>query len=180
MLKGAAMEKKRVIMDEKAVGRAVARISYEITERNKGTEDICIIGIISRGAPIGRRIADKLKELEKNDVPFGTLDITPYRDDVSEEVGDEKTDIPFSVTDKKVILVDDVIFTGRSVRAAIDAIIKRGRPRSIQLAVLVDRGHRELPIRPDYVGKNLPTSHSEEIKVSVTELDGFDSVALYG
>ncbi len=180
MLKGAAMEKKRVIMDEKAVGRAVARISYEITERNKGTEDICIIGIISRGAPIGRRIADKLKELEKNDVPFGTLDITPYRDDVSEEVGDEKTDIPFSVTDKKVILVDDVIFTGRSVRAAIDAIIKRGRPRSIQLAVLVDRGHRELPIRPDYVGKNLPTSHSEEIKVSVTELDGCDSVALYG
>jgi len=180
LLKGAAMEKKRVIMDEKAVGRAVARISYEITERNKGTEDICIIGIISRGAPIGRRIADKLKELEKNDVPFGTLDITPYRDDVSEEVGDEKTDIPFSVTDKKVILVDDVIFTGRSVRAAIDAIIKRGRPRSIQLAVLVDRGHRELPIRPDYVGKNLPTSHSEEIKVSVTELDGCDSVALYG
>ena len=174
------MEKKRVIMDEKAVGRAVARISYEITERNKGTEDICIIGIISRGAPIGRRIADKLKELEKNDVPFGTLDITPYRDDVSEEVGDEKTDIPFSVTDKKVILVDDVIFTGRSVRAAIDAIIKRGRPRSIQLAVLVDRGHRELPIRPDYVGKNLPTSHSEEIKVSVTELDGCDSVVLYG
>lgn len=180
MLKGAAMEKKRVIMDEKAVGRAVARISYEITERNKGTEDICIIGIISRGAPIGRRIADKLKELEKNDVPFGTLDITPYRDDVSEEVGDEKTDIPFSVTDKKVILVDDVIFTGRSVREAINAIIKRGRPRSIQLAVLVDRGHRELPIRPDYVGKNLPTSHSEEIKVSVTELDGCDSVALYG
>ena len=174
------MEKKRVIMDEKAVGRAVARISYEITERNKGTEDICIIGIISRGAPIGRRIADKLKELEKNDVPFGTLDITPYRDDVSEEVGDEKTDIPFSVTDKKVILVDDVIFTGRSVREAINAIIKRGRPRSIQLAVLVDRGHRELPIRPDYVGKNLPTSHSEEIKVSVTELDGCDSVALYG
>ena len=179
-MKGVPMEQKRVIMDEKAVGRAVARISYEITERNKGTEGICIIGIISRGAPLGRRIADKLKELEKNDVPFGTLDITPYRDDVSEAVGDEKTDIPFSVTDKKVILVDDVIFTGRSVRAAIDAIIKRGRPRSIQLAVLVDRGHRELPIRPDYVGKNLPTSHSEKIKVSVTELDGTDSVALYG
>ena len=174
------MEKKRIIMDDKAVGRAVARISYEITERNKGTEDICIIGRISRGAPLGRRIADKLKELEKNDVPFGTLDITPYRDDVSETVGDEKTDIPFSVTDKKVILVDDVIFTGRSARAAIDAVIKRGRPRSVQLAVLVDRGHRELPIRPDYVGKNLPTSHSEKIKVSVTELDGLDSVALYG
>ena len=160
------MEKKHVIMDDVAVGRAVARISYEIIERNKGVENICVVGIISRGAPIGRRIADKLGELEHADVPFGTLDITP--------------DISFSVTDKNVVIVDDVIFTGRSVRAAIDAIIKRGRPRSIQLAVLIDRGHRELPIRPDYVGKNLPTSHSEKVKVSVTELDGCDSVAIYG
>lgn len=174
------MEKKRTIMDDAAVGRAVARISYEIIERNKGTENLCIIGIISRGAPIGRRIAEKLKELENADVPFGTLDITPYRDDVTGDIESEKTDIPFSVTEKNVIIVDDVIFTGRSARAAIDAIIKRGRPRSVQLAVLVDRGHRELPIRPDYVGKNLPTSHSEEVKVSVTELDGSDSVALYG
>ncbi|MCR5708058.1 pyrimidine operon attenuation protein / uracil phosphoribosyltransferase [Ruminococcus sp. YRD2003] len=174
------MEKKHVIMDDAAVSRAVARISYEIIERNKGVENICVVGIISRGAPIGRRIADKLGELEHADVPFGTLDITPYRDDVSETTGDEATDIPFSVTDKNVIIVDDVIFTGRSVRAAIDAIIKRGRPRSIQLAVLIDRGHRELPIRPDYVGKNLPTSHSEKVKVSVTELDGCDSVAIYG
>ncbi|MBR4362019.1 MAG: bifunctional pyr operon transcriptional regulator/uracil phosphoribosyltransferase PyrR [Ruminococcus sp.] len=174
------MEKKHTIMDDAAVGRAVARISYEIIERNKGTDDICIVGIISRGAPIGRRIADKLEELEHAKIPFGTLDITPYRDDVAEGTDAESSDIPFPVTDKNVIIVDDVIFTGRSVRAAIDAIIKRGRPRSIQLAVLIDRGHRELPIRPDYVGKNLPTSHNEVVKVSVTELDGFDSVAIYG
>ena len=166
------MEKKHIIMDDAAVGRAVARISYEIIERNKGVENICVVGIISRGAPIGK--------LEKAEVPFGTLDITPYRDDVSGTVDTDATDIPFSVTDKNVIIVDDVIFTGRSVRAAIDAIIKRGRPRTIQLAVLVDRGHRELPIRPDYVGKNLPTSHNEKVKVSVTELDGCDSVAIYG
>ncbi|MBR3422766.1 MAG: bifunctional pyr operon transcriptional regulator/uracil phosphoribosyltransferase PyrR [Ruminococcus sp.] len=174
------MEKKHIIMDDAAVGRAVARISYEIIERNKGVENICVVGIISRGAPIGKRIAEKLGELEKAEVPFGTLDITPYRDDVSGTVDTDATDIPFSVTDKNVIIVDDVIFTGRSVRAAIDAIIKRGRPRTIQLAVLVDRGHRELPIRPDYVGKNLPTSHNEKVKVSVTELDGCDSVAIYG
>ena len=168
------MEKKHIIMDDAAVGRAVARISYEIIERNKGVENICVVGIISRGAPIGKRIAEKLGELEKAEVPFGTLDITPYRDDVSGIVDTDATDIPFSVTDKNVIIVDDVIFTGRSVRAAIDAIIKRGRPRTIQLAVLVDRG------RPDYVGKNLPTSHNEKVKVSVTELDGCDSVAIYG
>lgn len=173
------MEEKRIIMDEKAVGRAIARISYEIIEHNKGTDDLCIIGIISRGAPIGKRIADKLRELENSDVPFGTLDITPYRDDKTAEINEESTDIPFSVADRNIVLVDDVLFTGRSARAAIDAIIKRGRPRSVQLAVLVDRGHRELPIRPDYVGKNLPTSHSEVVKVYVTETDGIDCVALY-
>ncbi|HRU98968.1 MAG TPA: bifunctional pyr operon transcriptional regulator/uracil phosphoribosyltransferase PyrR [Ruminococcus sp.] len=173
------MEEKRIIMDDKAVGRAIARISYEIIERNKGTDDICIVGILSRGAPLGKRIAAKLMELENNDVPFGTLDITPYRDDKTDDIPQDETDISFPVRDKNVIIVDDVIFTGRSVRAAIDALIKRGRPRSIQLAVLVDRGHRELPIRPDYVGKNLPTSHSEVVKVSVTELDGSDSVAIF-
>lgn len=173
------MEEKRIIMDEKAVGRAIARISYEIIEHNKGTDDLCIIGIISRGAPIAKRIAAKLNELEKADIPFGTLDITPYRDDKKADIPDESTDIPFSVADRNVVIVDDVLFTGRSARAAIDAIIKRGRPRSIQLAVLVDRGHRELPIRPDYVGKNLPTSHSEVVKVSVTETDGIDCVALF-
>ena len=173
------MEEKRIILDDKAVGRAIARIAYEIIERNKGTEDLCVVGILSRGAPIGRRIAEKLTELEKNEVSFVTLDITPYRDDMKEGAGEEQTSIPFSIKDKNVVLVDDVIFTGRSVRAAIDAVMRRGRPRSIQLAVLVDRGHRELPIRPDYVGKNLPTSHSEVVKVSVTELDGCDSVAIF-
>jgi bifunctional protein pyrR len=167
-------------MDEQAMCRAAARISYEIIERNKGIQDLCVIGILSRGVPIGKRISDKLSELEKNDVPFGSLDITPYRDDSRTGADEEKTDIPFDIKDKNVVLVDDVIFTGRSSRAAIDALIKRGRPRSIQLAVLVDRGHRELPIRPDYVGKNLPTSHSEEVQVFVKELDGIDSVIIKG
>lgn len=173
------MESKRVIMDDKAVQRAIARISYEIIEHNKGAEELCIVGIFSRGVPIGRRIAKKLSELEKTDVPFGSLDITPYRDDSRPEKNAGETDIPFDITDKKIVIVDDVIFTGRSSRAAIDALIKRGRPRSIQLAVLVDRGHREIPIRPDYVGKNLPTSHSEVVKVSVEELDGSDAVAIF-
>ncbi len=173
------MEQKRIIMDDKAIARAIARISYEIIERNKGTEDLCVVGIFSRGVPLGKRIADKLSELEKNEVPFGALDITPYRDDSKHGGADERTDIPFDITDKNVVIVDDVIFTGRSSRAAIDALIKRGRPRSIQLAVLVDRGHRELPIRPDYVGKNLPTSHSEVVKVSAMEIDGSDGVAIY-
>lgn len=173
------MEQKRIIMDDKAIARAIARISYEIIERNKGTEDLCVVGIFSRGVPLGKRIADKLSELEKNEVPFGALDITPYRDDSKQGGVAEKTDIPFDITDKNVVIVDDVIFTGRSSRAAIDALIKRGRPRSIQLAVLVDRGHRELPIRPDYVGKNLPTSHSEVVKVSAMEIDGSDGVAIY-
>ena len=180
MLKGEqCMESKRIIMDDKAVQRAIARISYEIIERNKGTEDLCIVGILSRGVPIGRRISEKLSELEKNRVPFGSLDITPYRDDSKSAGEDEKTDIPFDITDKNVVIVDDVIFTGRSSRAALDALIKRGRPRSIQLAVLIDRGHRELPIRPDYVGKNIPTSHSEVVSVMVNEFDGKTGVALY-
>ena len=173
------MESKRVIMDDKAVQRAIARISYEIIERNKGTEALCVVGVFSRGVPIGKRIAAKLSELEKNTVPFGALDITPYRDDSKSCVDNEKTDIPFDITDKNIVIVDDVIFTGRSSRAAIDALIKRGRPRSIQLAVLIDRGHRELPIRPDYVGKNLPTSHSEVVRVFVEETDGRDGVAIY-
>ena len=179
-LKGALLlEQKRIIMDEKAMSRAIARISYEIVERNKGTESLIIVGIHSRGVPIARRIADKLSELENTNVPFGTLDITPYRDDRTSSEHNEQTNIPFDITDMNVVLVDDVLFTGRSARAALDALIKRGRPKTIQLAVLVDRGHRELPIRPDYVGKNMPTSHSEEVRVSVTEIDGSDSVAIY-
>lgn len=168
-----------MIMDEKAMQRAIARISYEIIEHNKGAEDICVVGILSRGVTIGKRIAEKLGELEKVRVPFGQLDITPYRDDISGIGEAECTDIPFDVRDRNVIIVDDVIFTGRSSRAALEAIIKRGRPRSVQLAVLIDRGHRELPIRPDYVGKNLPTSHSEVVKVYVRELDGSDGVAIF-
>jgi pyrimidine operon attenuation protein/uracil phosphoribosyltransferase len=174
------LEKKRMIMDDKAMQRAIARISYEMIEHNKGAEGLCIIGIFSRGVSIGKRIADKLSELENVSVPFGKLDITPYRDDITGGSPEDRTDIPFSVKDRNVIIVDDVIFTGRSARAALEAIMKRGRPRSVQLAVLIDRGHRELPIRPDYVGKNLPTSHSEVVKVSVNELDGSDGVAIFG
>ncbi len=159
--------------------RAITRISYEILEHNKGVENLCVVGVFSRGAVLARRIADKLSELEKTQVPFGAIDITPYRDDIVAADHDEKTDIPFEVRDKRVVLVDDVIFTGRSSRAAIEALIKRGRPQSIQLAVLVDRGHRELPIRPDYIGKNLPTSKNEIVKVSVEERDGSDFVAIY-
>lgn len=173
------MNEKRIIMDEKAMQRAIARISYEILEHNKGAENLCVVGILTRGAVIGKRIADKLSELEKVKVPFGTIDITPYRDDIVIPEHIEKTDIPFEVKNKKAVIVDDVIFTGRSSRAALDALIKRGRPQSIQLAVLVDRGHRELPIRPDYVGKNLPTARNELVKVSVSESDGSDFVAIY-
>lgn len=166
-------------MDEKAMQRAIARISYEIIEHNKGAEALCIVGIISRGVTIGKRIAEKISELEGIDVPFGQIDITPYRDDKAPGGNAELTDMPFDVRDRNVIIVDDVIFTGRSSRAALEAIIKRGRPRSVQLAVLIDRGHRELPIRPDYVGKNLPTSHSEKVKVSVMEIDGCDAVSIF-
>lgn len=166
-------------MDEAAMHRAMARISYEILERNKGADKLCIVGILSRGVAIGKRIAEKISELEKTDVSFGQLDITPYRDDMDASEWNELTDIPFYVNDKKIVLVDDVIFTGRSARAAIDALIQRGRPQSVQLAVLVDRGHRELPIRPDYVGKNLPTARNEDVRVSVKEHDGNDSVTIY-
>lgn len=166
-------------MDDKAMQRAITRIAYEILEHNKGAENLCIVGIFSRGVVLGKRIAEKLSDLEKTTVPFGAIDITPYRDDIIVADHLDRTDINFEVKDKKVVIVDDVIFTGRSSRAAIDALIKRGRPQSIQLAVLVDRGHRELPIRPDYIGKNLPTARNEVVKVSVTERDGSDFVAIY-
>ena len=172
------MSDERVIMDEKAVSRAIARISYEIIEHNKGAEALCIVGIMSGGVAIGKRIAGKISDLEKIDVPYGSRDITPYRDDISGGERADRTDMPFDVRDRNVVIVDDVIFTGRSSRAAMEAVIKKGRPRSVQLAVLVDRGHRELPIRPDYVGKNLPTAHSEKVIVTVSEKDGCDSVII--
>lgn len=172
------MEHKRIIMDENAVARAVTRITYEILERNKGTEGLCLVGIYSRGVLLAERIAARIAELEHEVVPCGRLDITPYRDDARSCDGKERTEIDFSVSGKRVVIVDDVIYTGRTTRAAIDALISRGRPDCIQLAVLIDRGHRELPIRPDYVGKNLPTSSSETVRVRIREQDGEDSVVL--
>ncbi len=172
---------KACIMDEQAISRAITRIAHEIIEKNKGIDDLAIIGIQRRGVPLAKRIVKCIKEVENIDVPFGILDITLYRDDLSmlSDVPQiNGTDISFSITGKKIVLVDDVIFTGRTVRAAIDAIMDCGRPRLIQLAVLVDRGHRELPFRADYVGKNVPTSLDELINVQVVEVDGQENVLL--
>lgn len=166
------MTEAAVIMDENAISRAVARICYEIAERNKGISDIAVIGIMSGGELLAERIAKKLGELESCTVPLGRLDITPFRDDEKNISDSDFSDISFDIANKKIILVDDVIFTGRSARAAMDAVIERGRPQSVQLAVLVDRGHRELPIRADYVGKNVPTSREEAVKVIVGGSDG--------
>ena len=173
------MEQKTIIMDESAMKRAIARITYEILERNKGAENLCIVGVYSRGVALSNRISEKILELENIKVSCGALDITPYRDDMKPISGENRTTIDFDIKDKNVVIVDDVIYTGRSTRAAIDALIERGRPKSIQLAVLIDRGHRELPIRPDYIGKNLPTSRNEKVKVSVSEIDGADFVAIF-
>ena len=169
-------------MDEVAENRALFRISHEIIEKNKGVEDVVIIGILTRGVPMAKRIKDNIKKIEGVDIPFGDIDITLYRDDLS-EITDmpkvAKTDIGFDIKDKKVILCDDVLFTGRTARAAIEALLALGRPKLIQLAVLVDRGHRELPIRADYVGKSIPTSLNETVAVKFLETDGENSVKLY-
>jgi len=172
------MDGKAVIMDEKAMSRAINRISYEIIERNKGAEELCIIGIISRGVELAHRIADKINAVEQREIPVGYLDISPFRDDAKKIDGKGATDIPFDLAGKRVVLVDDVICTGRSVRAALDGLLSMGRPRSVQLAVLIDRGHRELPLRADFIGKNLPTSHEEEVCVYVRERDGIDGVII--
>ncbi|HEX2938303.1 MAG TPA: bifunctional pyr operon transcriptional regulator/uracil phosphoribosyltransferase PyrR [Ruminiclostridium sp.] len=171
---------KAEIMDEKAIFRAVARIAYEIVERNHGAQNLCVIGIKRRGAVLARLVSEKIIEVEGTPVNLGILDITPFRDDLGDtkKINDD-SEIPFDVENKNVVLVDDVIFTGRSVRAAIDAIMNKGRPKRIQLAVLVDRGHRELPIRADFVGKNVPTSRNESVEVMVTEYDGVNRVAIY-
>lgn len=182
-----AVEKteKARIMDEQTIGRAVTRISHEILERNEGAEEVVLLGIERRGADLARRIAEKIERIEGNRILCGVLDITHYRDDIEQsgEPSVEKSNnIGFSLDGKTVVIVDDVIFTGRTARAAIDAVFDRGRPSAVQLAVLVDRGLRELPIRPDFVGKNVPTSHSEHIKVTLRERDGVesDSVSIYG
>ena len=171
---------KAELMDEKAMVRAIARIAYEIIERNHGAEGLCVIGIRRRGAVLAKRIAEKLVEIEGNPIKTGFIDITPYRDDLrSKNIGKgAPTVLDFSVNGKKVVLVDDVLYTGRTVRAAIDAIMDQGRPRQLQLAVLVDRGHRELPISPDFVGKNVPTARSETVEVHVTEYDGENRVVI--
>ncbi len=175
------MKVKTEIMDEKALDRALTRIAHEIIERNKGVEGLVLLGIKTRGVTLAKRLCEKIRSIEGNELQVGSLDITGYRDDIknSKDVPKESTtDISFDVTGKKVILVDDVLYTGRTVRAAMDAIVDVGRPLSIQLAVLVDRGHRELPIRADYVGKNVPTSRTELVIVNVMESDDKDGVLL--
>ncbi|OFW29801.1 MAG: bifunctional pyr operon transcriptional regulator/uracil phosphoribosyltransferase [Acidobacteria bacterium RIFCSPLOWO2_02_FULL_65_29] len=174
-----------VVMDAVRVARSLARIAHEILERNRGLEEIALVGIRSRGVPLARRLAAIVKEISGHEVPAGALDITLYRDDLMRHaIGAQplvrSTDIPFSIDDKRILLVDDVLYTGRTIRAALDALIEFGRPKSIQLVVLVDRGHRELPIKADYIGKNLPTSPSESVQVHLTELDGRDEVEIEG
>lgn len=176
------MKLKTVLFDELAVERAITRIAHEIMEKNHGITDVVLIGIKTRGVPFAKRLAERIASFEKAMLPLGKLDITLYRDDLSELADIPKvshTSIDFDVKGKTVILCDDVIFTGRTARAAIDAIMQLGRPKCIQLAVLIDRGHRELPIRSDYVGKNVPTSLEEMIAVNFGETDGKTSVELY-
>ena len=174
---------KSLLMDSAAVTRALKRLSFEIVEKNHGTDDLCIIGIRRRGVSIARMIRKNIEFTEGIELPTGELDITLYRDDLSNQNDFPVVNasaIDFDINNKKIILTDDVLFTGRTVRAAIDAIFQLGRPKAIQLAVLIDRGHRELPIKPDYIGKNIPTSMNEIVKVTFPEFDGCDiSVAIY-
>jgi pyrimidine operon attenuation protein / uracil phosphoribosyltransferase len=172
-----------VVMDADRMGRTLTRIAHEILERNRGVEELGLVGIRTRGVPIARRLARVIAEINQHEVPTGALDITLYRDDLMRHaVGPQpvvrSTEIPFSIDDKKILLVDDVLYTGRTIRAALDALIDFGRPKSIQLVVLVDRGHRELPIKADYVGKNLPTSLSQSVQVHLQEVDGRDEVEI--
>jgi pyrimidine operon attenuation protein/uracil phosphoribosyltransferase len=172
-----------VVMDADRMGRTLTRIAHEIVERNRGVESLALVGVRTRGVPIAARLAARLREISGHDVPVGALDITLYRDDLMlNAVGPQplvrSTDIPFSIDDRIIVLVDDVLYTGRTVRAALDELIDFGRPRAIQLVVIVDRGHRELPIKADYVGKNLPTSRGESVSVRLLETDGCDQVVI--
>jgi pyrimidine operon attenuation protein/uracil phosphoribosyltransferase len=174
-------ELKSEVMDEVAIDRALTRIAHEILEHNKGCQDLVLIGIRTRGISLAQRLVTKLHAIEGERVPLGVIDVTLYRDDLRRRPDHpkiERTDIPFPLTDKRVILVDDVLFTGRTIRAALDGLMDFGRPRSIQLAVLVDRGHRELPIRADYVGRNVPTAIQESVKVRLREEDGTEQVVI--
>ena len=172
-----------VVMEADRITRALTRISHEVVERNRGIDQLALVGIRTRGVPLARRLTKSLLDIVGQEVPTGTLDITLYRDDLMRQpVGPQpvvrRTDILFSIDDKKILLVDDVLYSGRTVRAALDALIDFGRPRAIQLIVLVDRGHRELPIKADYVGKNLPTSTRESVQVRLHEIDGCDEVSI--
>lgn len=170
-----------VVMDADRISRALTRIAHEIVERNRGIENVALVGVRSRGVPLARRLARLLQEIVGAEVPTGALDITLYRDDLMRhQVGPQplvrRTEIPFSIDTRMIVLVDDVLYTGRTTRAALDALIDFGRPRAIQLVVLVDRGHRELPIKADYVGKNIPTARRESVQVRLEEIDGADEV----
>jgi pyrimidine operon attenuation protein/uracil phosphoribosyltransferase len=170
-------------MDADRMGRTLTRIAHEILERNRGGEDLALVGIRTRGVPLAKRLAATIRSINHLEVPTGALDITLYRDDLMRHpIGAQplvrSTDIPFSIDDKRILLVDDVLYTGRTIRAALDALIEFGRPRAIQLVVLVDRGHRELPIKADYVGKNLPTSESQSVQVHLLEIDSRDEVEI--
>jgi pyrimidine operon attenuation protein / uracil phosphoribosyltransferase len=174
-----------VVMDAERISRSLARIAHEILERNRGVEELAFVGIRTRGVPLAKRLAQSISEINKTDLPTGALDITLYRDDLMRlAVGAQplvrRTEIPFSIDDRKILLVDDVLYTGRTIRAALDALIDFGRPRAIQLIVLVDRGHRELPIKADYVGKNVPTSARQSVQVRLQEIDGADEILIEG
>lgn len=175
------MREKAKILDTEAISRTLMRIAHEIVECNRGTEDLVIVGILRRGASLAQRLAGCMKKIDNKEIPVGTLDITLYRDDLTLLAAQpvvHKTEINFDIQDKKIILVDDVLYTGRTIRCALSELIDFGRPKSIQLAVLVDRGHRELPIRADYVGKNIPTSQDEMVEVRLSEVDGKDEVVI--
>lgn len=172
-----------VLLDQQAIKRALTRIAHEILERNKGTDNLVLVGIKTRGVYLAGRLSERIEQIEGEKVSKGEIDITLYRDDLTKKTDNEEpmlkgTDIPIDITNKTVILVDDVLYTGRTVRAAMDALMDLGRPSQIQLAVLIDRGHRELPIRPDYVGKNVPTSKEEIISVDLTEVDEVEQVTI--
>ena len=174
-----------VVLDAARISRSLARIAHEILERNHAIDELAFIGIRTRGVPLARRLAQSIREINQHDVPTGALDITLYRDDLMRTpVGAQpvirRTEIPFSIDDKRILLVDDVLYTGRTIRAALDALIDFGRPKAIQLVVLVDRGHRELPIRADYVGRNIPTSRTQSVQVRLQEIDGRDEVEVEG
>ena len=175
------IQEKAVVMGENEIGRTLVRIAHEIVEKNKGVADLVLIGIRTRGVFLAKRLAQEIFKIEKEEIPVGTLDITLYRDDLSLVARQPlvlKTEIPFDVSQKKIVLIDDVLYTGRTIRAAMDAIVDLGRPQVIQLAVLIDRGHRELPIRADFIGKNIPTSKKEIVKVNLKEMDEEDKVRI--